>query len=155
MKKTALILHLIFALLTLSGAAGAREAVPIIDYNDVAIFTGTGKPITSEQAASAITSAALAQKWDITRSSTQNLLSATLHVHNKHTVVVSIPYSPEKFSIKYGSSVNMKYQPADSAMSSDTATSGQPSSPAGKIHPYYNRWVQNLLQSIKQELNKL
>jgi hypothetical protein len=158
MKKIARILGVLIALLTLAIGVYAREPVPIIYYNDIAIVTGTGKPITSEQVRTAITTAATAHKWEIAKSPNQDLLSATLRVRDKHTVVVSIPYSVEKFSIKYESSINMKYSPIDTTPSykpGGISASGPTPVSTPMIHPYYNRWIQELMQSIKLELTKL
>lgn len=144
----------------LATGATAREAVPIIDYIDVPIITSTGKPITSDQARDAITVGALSKRWEIGRSPSQDLLSATLQVRGKHTVVVTIPYSTEKFSIRYQNSINMKYGLAD-PVSSGSTDIHQPiaknSTPQGTptIHPFYNNWVRDLLQAIQAELRKL
>ena len=62
-------------------------------------------------------------------------IEATNTVRNKHTVVVSIPYTAENYSINYKSSTNMGYKPkADGTYS---------------IHPNYNNWVGNLDRSIR------
>jgi hypothetical protein len=160
MKKYIRITILLMTLVTASAASYAREPVPIVDYNDVPILTSSGKPVTAEQVRAGITTAASNLRWEVSKSPSQDLLAATLHVRGKHTVIVSIPYSVEKYSIRYESSVNMKYRPADTtpAMNYSPGAAAQTTratmTPA-LIHPYYNRWVQELLQSIKNEMNKL
>jgi hypothetical protein len=161
MKKTALFLSLLVSLLTLSPSALARDPVPIINYNDIPVVTGSGKPVTAEQVRDAILVAAKSNNWEMGKAPSQDLLSATLNVRGKHTVVVSIPYSAGMYSVQYQSSNNMKYRIADSTLSGSVEPykSGPPaqSIPAGTpmIHPYYDRWVQNLLQAIKIELKKI
>lgn len=160
MKKIARVLTVLIPLLTLAVGVFAREPVPIVDYNNIAVVTRSGKPVTSEQVRTAITAAAKALNWEVAKSPNQDLLSATLRVGNKHTVVVSIPYSVEKFSIKYESSIDMKYQPVGTIIAQpyrpgDITPSGPSVTTTPMIHPFYNRWVQELLQSIKLELNQL
>jgi hypothetical protein len=166
MKKIASVAALVLiSLTTMPATSLAREPVPIVDYNDITVVTGNGKPVTADQIRTAITTAANNLQWEVKKSPNQDLLSATLHVRNKHTVVVSIPYSVEKYSIRYESSVNMKYRPAGatasvnynaaSTVNYSFAGAAQTTGTAAVIHPYYNRWVQELMKSINDELNKL
>jgi hypothetical protein len=145
----------------LSFGSQARETVPIIEHNDIPVITGSGKPITAEQVRNAITAAAASHKWDVRKSSSPDVLTATLVVRGKHTVVASIPYSTEKFSIRYQSSINMKYELADPAPtgSIDLAKLNAPTKDirpgTPMIHPFYNKWVQDLLQAIQVDLKRL
>jgi len=128
----------------LSFATYAREAEPIIDHIDVPVVVSGTKPVSADRIREAIVTAATWNRtsmWDVTKNPTQDLLSATLTVRNKHAVTVLIPYSTEKFSIKYQNSVNMKY--------------GMSETGVPVIHPFYNKWVQSLLLSIQAELKKL
>jgi hypothetical protein len=138
--------------------AMARDAVPIIDYVDTPIVTTTGQPVTSAQVANAITAAAVAYKWDVAKSPSQELLVATLRVNNKHTVIVSIPYSPQSFSINYQDSINMKFSLAANTggyESPDMPKRNNFDSGTRLIHPYYNKWVQQLRSAILSELRRL
>lgn len=159
MKGIKRFLTILSTALALSSAADAREAVPIINHIDIPVVTTTGKPLTAEHVKAAITAAAIARNWAVTKSPNQDLLSATLHVRGKHTVVVSIPYSPDKYSLKYESSVNMKYAPGangDVPTANESAGRGISSSASGPlIHPFYNRWVQDLMHHIRLEMIKL
>lgn len=154
-------LGVLIALIILPFLAIGRENVPIVDYDDVLVATGSGKMPTADQVRDVIIGAARINRWTVGKPSDQNLLSATLVVNNKHTVIVSIPYSAEKFSIKYQDSVNMKYGVSSTAVegSTDLTKLNTPakSFPAGTpmIHPAYNKWVHALLQSIQLELRKL
>lgn len=152
------LLKMMLVLIVFAAPALAREPVAIIDHIDIPVVTSTGKPITADQVKNAITNAAISRNWQLNKSPNQDLLSATLHVRGKHTVVVSIPYSPEKFSLKYESSQNMKYMPARTSntyVNSNVNIVSQDIETGPRIHPFYNQWVQDLMQSIKLELNKL
>jgi hypothetical protein len=51
--------------------------------------------------------------------------------------VVDIAYSPDKYSVVYRSSINMKY---DAKMA--------------LIHPFYNDWARKLVDEIRAEVTK-
>ena len=65
-------------------------------------------------------------------------IEASLTMRSKHTVVVSIPYTAESYSINYKSSINMKSKDKDDGT---LAISG-----------HYNKWVNNLDQAIQQQI---
>lgn len=160
MKTTIKSIGLFVAFLALHFSAHARAVVPIVDYVDIPAATGSGVPATAEQVRDAILAAAASNKWQANQSGAPNVLSASL-LHGKHTVLVSIPYSAQKFSIKYQDSINMKYElaaPLANAYTDAGNNSLKPQPAAGRtpmIHPHYNRWVQDLLQSVKLELKKI
>lgn len=145
-------------LITLSFQAVARESVPIIEHNNIPVITGSGKTLTADQVRSAITTAAAANQWEISKDSTGDVVLATLFVRGKHTVVVSIPYAQDKFSINYQSSINMNYELSKRTSSSYPGTFNGNASiknlPDGTpvIHPFYNKWVGILLSAIQAEL---
>lgn len=164
MKKILALMSVLAAFLTLSPSAGAREVVPLVEFKDVAVVTGSGKPATVDQVRDAIIAAAAANRWVVIKDSSRDALSATLSSDGRHSIAVSIPYSAEKYSVDYLNSINMKYRLADSgpAVSPDQPIYMQASKPvrdipAGTplIHPKYNTWVKILLQSINVELRKL
>ncbi len=132
----------IVALLVVSFSAQARVPVPIIDYPDNPVVTGSGRALTTEQIRDAITAAAQSHSWQISRAPSGDGLQAMLSVSGKHTVVVYITYSAQAYSIMYQSSINMKYSHAE-----DKALR--------LIHPHYNRWVGELSEAIHRELSKL
>jgi len=140
-----------------SQAVAQRLAVPIINHPDVAVATSSGKPVQADQVKQAIQAAAKAKGWALAFAPGGKVL-ATLVVRNKHTVVVEIAYSAERYSLMYKDSVNMKYAPhaqSDSHINSvnNTYTRGGYDGPV--IHPFYNNWVQDLQDAIRQELLKL
>lgn len=161
MNGTARLIGLLMALITLSFGVMARDVVPIVNYDDILVASGSGKPVSNEQVREAIVNAARANNWVVGKVVDKDVLSATLLVKGKHTVVVSIPYSADKFSIRYQDSSNMKYSLAKPAMEGSTDLT-KINSPARNlqaetpmIHPAYNKWVQALLQSIRLELTRL
>lgn len=155
------LVKLAISLLLLSSfSCFARNPVAIIDHVDIPVITRSGSQITDEQVRDAITAAAQALHWVVGRSPSQNLLSASLHVRGKHTAVVSIAYSIQKYSIVYQSSVNLNYGRTEPEVSGATdiyLNNSKMRTPAGTqvIHPFYNKWVQQLNETIKSELLKL
>ena len=140
--------------IVLSLNANARTPVPVINYENIAITTTTGKPLQVEQVKQAISSAAASKGWTVAYSTDGSLL-ATLVVRNKHTVVVKVDYDVSKYSINYNDSKNMKYgiidvQPTIVSSNKDQSHNGQ-----AEIHPFYNKWVQDLKDAIRGELLKL
>jgi hypothetical protein len=131
---------LVMVVLTLGSmhAIAQRQPVPIINYENVQITSPTGQ-LTTEQVKAAILSAAGAKQWLLSDQGPGRML-ATLHVRGKHTVVTEIIYSQDKFSILYKDSMNMKYAPG---------LDGK-----GLIHPFYNRWAQDLKEAIRTSLLK-
>lgn len=133
---------IVVMVLTIPLTAHARQPVPIVDFPDNAVYTNSGKTLTVEQVRDAITSAAQGRSWQISRSPSGNSLQATLNVRGKHTVVVEIVYSEKTYSIAYQNSANMKF-------------SSDPDTKVRVIHPFYNRWVSELREAIRTELQKL
>lgn len=116
----------------------ARTPVPVINHDNVVVATATGKTLAAEQVKQAILAAVGVKGWSAVQQADGKLL-ATLHVRGKHTVVVEITYAADKYSLIYKDSVNMKSGSRD----------GQT-----VIHPFYNKWVQELLDAIRLELLK-
>jgi hypothetical protein len=122
----------------LSLNAAAREVVPVVNHEGIAVVTNNTKALSAEQVKQAIQVACLAKGWTVSPESDGKLL-ATLSVRNKHTIAVQIGYSADKFSLIYKNSSNMKF----------SQEQGQ-----AMIHPFYNKWVQGLLDAIRLELLK-
>jgi|SRR5579862_1777727 len=142
-------------------AVAQRALVPIVDYKDVSVATSSGKPATVEQVKDAVIAAGKKLNWDMAFAANSGLV-ATLVVANKHTISVDISVAPDKYSITYRSSINMKYSPGENNQSdyryyqSKAARGGRPDPTGGPfIHPAYNQWVQALNSAIEAELRKL
>ena len=123
----------------LSLNVAARSPAPIINYENIVVTTGSGKSLISEQVNQAIVTAAGVKNWTIAFQ-TEETLQATLNVSGKHTIVIEVTYSADKYSLLYKESTNMKYG----------VRHGQP-----VIHPHYNKWVQDFRSTIRTELLKL
>jgi len=129
-----------------------RALVPIVDYKDITIATRSGKPVTAEQARDAIAAAGKRLNWDMAFAANNGLVG-TLVVNNKHTVSGDISIAADKFSLKYRSSINMKYGLSGKPLYSNSANPVPEGVPV--IHPAYNQWVQALMSAIDGELKKL
>jgi hypothetical protein len=116
----------------------ARSPVPIIDFKDQAILTTGGKTMTNGLVRDAIIRAANSLGWALAPDGDQRFVG-TLVVRSKHTVVVNISYEPDKYSVVYKSSINMKYD----------IQNGVP-----VIHPFYNDWAKKLVDAIRVECAK-
>ncbi len=152
---------LLIGLLLVAGLAAGpahaqRQPVPIIDHPDVPIATSSGKPLPTEKVKEAIQAAAKAKGWTLAYESGDKIL-ATLVVRNKHTVMVEIAYSAEKYSLRYRDSINMKYLPGagrNPSYDQASAMRGYQQGPGPVIHPFYNDWVRELRDAIRLELLK-
>jgi hypothetical protein len=127
------------ALLAASAVHAQRQPVPIIDHPSVPVVTGSGKPVALEALRRAIIDggAAGARKWHFVPNG--SALRGTYKVRS-HTVVVDVVPGSNAYSLRYADSINMKHGLED----------GTP-----VIHPFYNRWVDELIDSIRLELGKL
>lgn len=120
--------------------AMARQTVPIVNIDNVPVVSAENKKLSSEQVLQAIKTAIISQSWTVSNVA-DGVVTATILVRQKHTVIVDIIYDAEKYSIHYKDSVNMKY----------LKNSGGDE----VIHPFYNKWVATLNDAIRLELSKL
>lgn len=129
------------AAVLLAGTAEAqRQPVPIVNHENVVVATQSRKTPGIDEVEKAIIAGAQNRKWTVSHVAGQRKLQAKLFVRNKHTVVVEIDYSETAYSVRYLSSIDMKYGVQD----------GVP-----VIHPFYNRWVTDLMAGIQLEVAKL
>jgi len=138
MKRFQFAIALMMALV--STVTFGREPVPIVNHENVPVVTGSGKPATSEQVMDAILAAGAAQQWTMRVEQPGLIYGTQSWNNNKHTIAADIAYSGDKVSIKYKSSINMKYGTKEGVE---------------VIHPFYNRNVQELLNEIRKALIKL
>lgn len=142
---------LLVCVLGASPAFAQRIPVAITNYPNIPIATASGKPMQAEQVKKAIQDAALKKGWKLVDEAGDKML-ATLVVNNKHTVMVVIVYSADKYSITYRDSVNMNYH-SEAKFDSRMPNARNASTPSGPvIHPAYNTWVQELKDAIRVEL---
>jgi hypothetical protein len=136
MKLFKIVLPVLLTLL--SAFAMARTSVPIVNFDDVAVSTGSNAKLSAAQVGESIKTAAQAKTWTVSPAG-DNKMTATLQVRGKHTVVIEIPYSATSYSLLYKDSSNMKHE----------VEGGTP-----VIHPFYNKWVATLKDGIQMELQK-
>jgi hypothetical protein len=111
--------------------AGCTSA-PIVNVDNAAVTTASGKQLSNEQVRNAIVRAGSSLGWQM-KDEGPNKLVGTLQLRS-HTAVIEIPYSSNAYSINYRSSVNL-------------------SEGGGKIHKNYNGWIQNLTRGINAQLS--
>ena len=119
------------ALLMVFALAGCTTA-PILNVDNTAVSSASGKALTRDQVRSAIIRAGSALGWQM-KDEAPGMLVGTIHLRT-HTAVVAIPYSTTSYSIKYRSSTNLDEN-------------------GGTIHKNYNGWIQNLTRGINAQLS--
>lgn len=108
-----------------------------IDTINASTGTMSQTKLSNDMVRKAIFDACQRRGWHAAEIS-PGLIEARLVVRGKHTVVVSIPYTAENYTIKYKSSNNMEHK---------TKSDGTQS-----IHPNYNKWVNILNNEISISL---
>jgi len=122
------------AVLVMAVAFAGCTSAPIMNVDNTAVASASGKPLTQDEVRGAIVRAGAALGWQM-KDEGPNKLIGTL-VLRTHTAVVEIPYSAANFSIKYRSSVNLDES-------------------GGNIHRNYNGWIQNLNRGINAQISAL
>jgi hypothetical protein len=152
--KSRLLCSLLFALaLGASPAFAQRTPVAIVNYFNIPIADASGQPVRTEQVKKAIQDGANTRGWTLADEPSNKML-ATLVVRNKHTIMVEITYSAQRYSLRYRDSVNMNYH-SEARYDSRLPASRSGSTPRGPvIHPAYNTWVQELKTAIDVELRR-
>jgi hypothetical protein len=134
-----LYLFLFLTLFAASGVAQARSPVPLINLENQSIAAASGKALSLDDVARALRQAAPVRHWRI-EEVTPGKAVAILEVRDKHSVKVDVSYTEKSISFNYKDSANMKYGHDDE---------GRP-----VIHPFYMKWVQNLLSDVRIELGR-
>lgn len=126
------------AFLFVSGAH-ARSTVPVVE-REISWTAADGKSVDAETLRKAIISAGQKRQWDMVPSADGKSIKGSYSWNrNKHTILLDIRPSATGYSFKYLDSVNMKY-----GIESDVP----------HIHPHYNKLVEELIQSVRVELQK-
>jgi hypothetical protein len=135
----AVLVGVVAAVLVSSPPAYARNAVPVVNFPDQAVATASGAKPTAAQVRDAIVKAAASKEWALAKQADDQFV-ATRVIKGKHTIVTTISFSAEKYSVTYLSSENMKFR-----IFNDTPY----------IHPNYNVWARELVEAIRLEVSKL
>ncbi|MGZ3237666.1 MAG: hypothetical protein ACXWIN_05300 [Burkholderiaceae bacterium] len=159
-------------------ASAQRTPVPILDFKDIPVAVSTNKSLTAEQVGQAIRTAAEYGQWEVTQAG-DGVLSAKLR-QSQHVIAVAINYEPDKYSVTYLYSLNMKFAPNAARINETVYYGGRGSlvknprmdaienqqvfyknnpefqyavAETAVIHPYYDVWVRNLLNDIRKQLH--
>ena len=138
--------------LALVAGAHARSAVPLIEPARVELLAA-GANGNAEAVKNAIVAGGAPLGWAVV-SSEPGKLRLKYNKQGKHEVVVDASYDATGYQLKYVSSFNMKYEIAAGTPAGNDSTSLYMASAreigAGTpmIHPFYNKWVENLMRSI-------
>jgi len=132
MKTRVITVVLTISLALAAGTAHAsRRAVPLIEPARVELATGANE--NPEVVKDAIIAGGAARGWVAVSSDPGKLRLKYDKQGGKHEVVVDVTYDAKGYQLKYVSSFNMKYE---------NGANGP------MIHPFYNKWIDNLIQSI-------
>ena len=166
---------LVAGLLACAFAAQAqRTPVPVVNFENIPVALSTDQRLTAEQVKQAFVAAGASAGWAMVAKA-DGALEATFRKGDKHTAVVAIQYSPVSYSVRYVSSFNLKY--ADSvppgfersnyggkslavtaAETQDKLYASRPEAayerpdPKAVIHPFYERWLHELLDGVRAQL---
>ena len=130
MKRNVLVLTILILVLT-TFSFGCKRTVPIQDFGNSGL-TANSK-LTANQVRDAIVRAGASIGWKMNTVS-PGLVTASW-VTRSHSVTVDIPYTADKYTIKYRESSNLLAE-------------------GGQIHSNYNRWVDRLNRNIAAEIRK-
>ena len=131
---------LLAGVLATAPAVFARSTVPVTE-REIAFTGAAGKTFDAETLRRAIISGGQRRQWDMVPSADGKSIKGSYSWNrNKHSIVLDIRPTATGYSFKYLDSVNMKYE----------MENGVP-----HIHPHYNKFVDDLIQSIRTELSKL
>jgi predicted regulator of Ras-like GTPase activity (Roadblock/LC7/MglB family) len=173
------ILRLIAIVMLAAAGAGAhaqRTLVPIVSFENIPVAQVAGAPATADHVAKAFAEAAEEAHWKLVPVAPGEL-EATYVKSNKHTVVVTVRYDAQKYSVLFKRSNNMNQREqqypgtlttsaggesmaAMAERKQRTLFEGRPESryirndPQAVIHPFYEHWVQDLLERVRTKLQR-
>jgi hypothetical protein len=119
----------VFVAVCLLFVAACASKPPVMNIDNVAIAT----PHTLEQVRQAIVAGGVSKGW-LMQETKPGVVHGTLKAHS-HQAEVDVTYTAQTYSIDYVSSVNLDYK-------------------NGTIHRNYNKWVSNLNEAIRAQLNR-
>lgn len=147
MKKQLMVL---VSLLSLLAYPAYAKNSPIVNFQDQAIARFDNQKLTKDEVGETIRRAANSLHWRVSPGDRPDQIIATLVVRGKHTAVVEITFSEEKYSIRYKSSINLDWNEAKTIIST---SHGQINTDTVEtIHPNYNKWVSYLNDEIANQL---
>ncbi len=136
LKKLILILLTAFAV---TGAWG-RPTVYMLAPARVNISAAGDAGVGAERIKQAIVSGGSKHGWRVKAERAGVVTLQFSKEHDKHQVVVDVSYDDKGFQISYVSSVGMMYRQEGDFV---------------RIHPYYNKWVDDLGNAIEAAARRL
>jgi len=158
------------------GAQAQRTRVPIVSFVNVPVADATDTRLTSEGVKNVFLVAGELAGWKMEPLG-EGVLEGSYVKSDKHTVVVTIRYDAEKYSVLYKSSKNMNERAGHFPQDLKSPNGGE--SPAAEaerrqralfanrresnyikrdpeavIHPFYERWVYELLDGVRVRLKR-
>lgn len=122
------IIKMSLAAILLFTVAACSNTQPIHNVNQATVASS----LSAADVRTAIVQAATQRGWAIVEDSGSEIVAA-INVRT-HEAKVRIPYSDNSYSIQYEDSVNLKQR-------------------GSSIHRNYNRWVHNLNNDIRRQMN--
>jgi hypothetical protein len=154
MKPISLLLFTGFLAFLFAMPASASRIAALQEFPDQTVSRSDGRVVSAADLARAARAAAERTGWTVREDGTDRLV-ASIEIHGKHSAEVDINLRAGGFDVKYRSSHNLNYRPADAAPTASAASAAPPSTPAGAvIHPNYNRKVKDLVAAIKREAER-
>lgn len=139
MKRRAMVVGLLAAVLLPGHDANARRGVPIENYDNVVVARPDGKKLTPAKVREAIVMATTQLRWIVLEDNPGTIVTS-LSIRGKHSMTVEIRYTGQSFSITYRDSSNLNYGRSGSG---------------NDIHPTYNKEVRRLLTTINSTLQRV
>lgn len=161
------------------GAQAQRTPVPVANFDAIPVALSTAAHPTAQQVGQAIAVGARQAGWQV-QPVGDGELEATFNKADKHIVVVTIRYDADRYSVAFKRCVNMKYQQGElpgshaygphnsvdstyekAAAAQRKAFAAAPENafvrldPQAQIHPFYERWVFELLRSVRLRLSEM
>ncbi len=125
------------SLLAFTGVAEAARQQPIMEFENQTWVRADGKTLPMEQVKTAVLMGIQDKGWSI-EEWTDGVVTAKILVRGKHTVVISITYYTNHFSLYYKDSDKMMYKEKEDGTK--------------VIHKNYNRWAEQLVNAIRNRL---
>jgi hypothetical protein len=123
---------LVLVAFTWTAPVAEARSTTLIDHESV-VVSGARSAADVKRA---ILIAGTKKGWKAIKETADNV-RLEYNARGKHLVVIDVRYNAKSFGVKYAGSENMNYEERDGTR---------------VIHPKYNKWVSDLIQSINLEL---
>jgi len=128
------ILRLFALALALFALNAQARTTGMANFDNLPVTNAKGEPAADAQLKAAVIQGAAARGWTLSDVRNDRAV-ANIQVRGKHTVTIDVLWAAGQVTVKYKDSVNMNYS-------------------GNEIHPNYNAWVQNLVDSIRVAASK-